>query len=278
MASVLPSFEELARMPDERIDVALGAALVAKDIYDGLDVPTLLEELATLGEPLEGLAAASLAAREQAARVSERFEALGFRGNTEDYYDPKNSLLPDVLVRRVGIPITLSIVWLALAKRAGIHARGVSFPGHFLVRVDDFRGAPAIVDAFDGGRVLEDDQATALLKRALGESAELHGSLFAPASARAILVRLLTNLEGIWARRGEHARAFMAVDRIVTLMPDSARMLRERAAVAIRIGATELARADLARVLELEPRAPDVVQIEARLAVLRSGVAKTTLH
>ncbi|MBX3185808.1 MAG: transglutaminase family protein [Labilithrix sp.] len=275
----LPSFEELAKMPDAKLDAVLGAALVARDAYDDLDVRGVLRELASLGAPLEGAALHRKPLRGQAEAVSERFRELGFRGNTADYYDPRNSLLPDVLERKLGIPITLSLVWCELAKHAGVFARGVAFPGHFLVRVD----APApgaetlVVDPFDGGRILDDAAIGRLLERAIGEAAEVHPTLLAPASARAILVRLLTNLESTWAKRGDHARALVAIDRILTLVPDSARMLRERAALALRIGATELARADLSRVIELEPHAPDVPHIEARLAKL-AAASKQTFH
>ena len=264
------SFEQLARLPEDELEIALalGAALVARDAYDTLDVGALLAELEALGGPVSAEAGAL---RDRVAAVSERFVKLGFHGNTEDYYDPRNSLLPDVLARKTGIPITLSIVWCAMAKTAGLHARGVAFPGHFLVRVDETAQgseAPVVIDPFQGGRIVDDLAATALLRRALGDGTELHPSLFAPASARATLVRLLTNLQSTYAKRGEHARAFIAVDRIVTLVPDSARMLRERGALALRIGATEVARADFTRVVELEPHAPDIPQIEARLRSL----------
>ena len=292
----LPSWAALARTPDEELDVELGAALVARDTYDDLDVHGLLAALSELGASLvqSEAGAAELTLRERVTRVSERFAALGFRGNADDYYDPRNSLLPDVLERKLGIPITLSIVWCAMARRAGLVARGVAFPGHFLVRVDADAnanadanadananarvGGPIMVDAFQGGRIVDDEAATALLRRALGESAALHPTLFAAASARVILVRLLTNLESTWAKRGDHARAFIAVDRIVTLVPDSARMLRERAALALRIGANEVARADLTRVIELEPQAPDIPHIEARLAKLAAAPSKAMLH
>jgi regulator of sirC expression with transglutaminase-like and TPR domain len=100
----------------------------------------------------------------------------------------------------------------------------------------------------------------------------VHPALFTPASPRAVLVRMLTNLKAVWAHRGDHARAFVAIDRIVTLVPDSARMLRERAAVALLLGAHEIARADLARVVDLEPSAPDIPQIKIRL----ESLARTT--
>jgi regulator of sirC expression with transglutaminase-like and TPR domain len=184
-----------------------------------------------------------------------------------------------VLALKVGIPITLSIVWCAIARTAGLVARGVAFPGHFLVRVDGASEAeaPIMVDPFGAGRILDDAAATALLRRALGEGARLHPTLFAPATSRATLVRLLANLESTLAKRGEHARAFIAIDRIVTLVPDSARMLRERAALALRIGATEVARADLLRILELEPQAPDIPDLERRLATLAKPT-KAMLH
>jgi len=276
----LPSFAQLAATADDDLDIALGAALIARDTYDDLDVRALLAELEALGAPLGTAGATSREAtlRERVVAVSEHFTSLGFRGNTDDYYDPKNSLLPDVLERKVGIPITLAIVWCAIAQRAGLDARGIAFPGHFLVRVDGHvAAAPIVVDPFHEGRILDDDDAQKLLKRALGDTAELHPTLFAAASPRVVLVRLLTNLEATWAKRGEHARAFIAVDRIVTLVPNSARMLRERAALALRIGAGEVARADLARVIELEPQAPDIPQIEARLAKLQAPT-KATLH
>jgi regulator of sirC expression with transglutaminase-like and TPR domain len=275
----LPSFDELARLSDDELDVALGAALVARDTYDALDVPGLLRELDALGAPLAAAATSAAPLRDRVVAVSERFKSLGFRGNADDYYDPRNSLLSDVLTTKVGIPITLSIVWCAIARTAGLVARGVAFPGHFLVRVESPEGAgePIVVDPFGAGRILDDEAATALLRRALGEGAQLHPTLFAAASSRATLVRLLTNLESTLAKRGEHARAFIAVDRIVTLVPDSARMLRERAALALSIGATEDARADLLRVIELEPQAPDIPDLEARLAKLMKPT-KAMLH
>jgi regulator of sirC expression with transglutaminase-like and TPR domain len=273
-----PSFEELARLPDDEIDVALGAALVARDTYDQLDVDALVRDLAALGAPLAATCAdAALSASDRVGLVSQRFTDLGFRGNTDDYFNPENSLLPDVLAKRTGIPITLSIVWCALARHAGLPACGVAFPGHYLVRVDAPDQPPIIVDPFTAGRILNEESAEALLRRVLGEGARIHPSLFTPASSRATLVRLLTNLEATWSQRGEYARAFIAADRIVTLVPDSVRMLRERAALALRIGAIDVARADLTRVLELEPQAPDVPQIEARLAKL-AVPAKTILH
>ena len=278
------TFEELARLPDDQIDVARGALLVARDVYDNLEIDYLLSELDLLGEGCQDYEAMSEdrlpSLRDRVQRVNLSFRARGFRGNSEDYYDPRNSLLNDVMQRGLGIPITLSIIWVAMARGASLLARGVAFPGHFLVRVDGPRtraGKPIIVDPFQGGRIIDEQAATVLLKRTLGDGAELNASLFEPANPRATLVRLITNLQATYVRRGELTRAFLAADRIVTLVPDSPRMLRERGELALRIGAPEVARADFSRVLSLEPQAPDAAQIESRLAKLE-GPSKITLH
>jgi regulator of sirC expression with transglutaminase-like and TPR domain len=269
------TWEGLARQPDDAIDIALGAALVAKDVYENLDVDGLLGRVRALAGPLRdaGLDAADLSPTAKAEAISRRFRDLGFHGNAEDYYDPRNSLLSDVLERKAGIPITLSVVWCEIARTAGVAAHGVAFPGHFLVRVGPDHDR-VVVDPFGSGRLVDDDSARELLRRSIGATADLHASLFAPASPRAILVRMLTNLKSVWANRGDHTRAFVAIDRMVTLMPDSARMLRERAGVALRLGIEELARTDLKRVLELEPDAPDVGHIKKRLETL-GGAART---
>ncbi len=215
------TFEQLAREPDEAIDLALGAALIAKDVYAELDVDALLSKLAALAGPLGGGALAGLPLAAQAEAVSERFRELGFHGNSADYYDVKNSLLPDVLERRTGIPITLTLIWCEIARRAGVFARGVSFPGHFVARVDELPALsgravslPVFVDPFHGGRILTELDAR-------------DPALLEAATSRATLVRMLTNLKAIWSQRGEHARAAAVIGRIALLVPEAAPALRK---------------------------------------------------
>ena len=215
------TFEQLAREPDETLDLALGAALVAKDVYEELDVDALLSKLAQLAGPLDGGALVGLPLAKQAEAVSERFRELGFHGNSADYYDVRNSLLPDVLERRTGIPITLTLVWCEIARRAGVFARGVAFPGHFVARVDELKALsgrpmapPLFVDPFHGGRILTDLDARDL-------------SLLQAATSRVTLVRMLNNLKAIWSKRGEHARAAAVIGRMALLVPESAPALRK---------------------------------------------------
>ncbi len=269
-----PTFEEMASQRDDQLDVALGAALIAQDVYGNLDVPGLLLRFDELASPLVGKRLESEVPEAQAVEMARHlYTGLGFRGNETDYYDPRNSLLPDVLDRRLGIPISLAIVYCEIARRVGVPARGVAFPGHFLIRIERSGAAdePVIVDPFFTGRRLGRDALERLLRRALGPRERLRPEHLAPAPARTILVRVLTNLKAIHLTRGEHARAHLALDRIVSLTPDAPGALRERGLLAARLGAMEAARADLTRVLELDPKASDAPMIEARLAQLQVG-------
>lgn len=264
------SFEQLARMPDECIEVVIGAALIARDAYATLDVERVLARFDEMAAPLLARDIASLPPEQQADAVSRRlYDQLGFRGNEQDYYDPKNSLLPDVLDRKLGIPITLALVYCEVARRTGVRARGISFPGHFLVRVDPLcTEAPIFIDPFFGGRRLDTAALQKLLDRASPNQKLTPGEHLAPASHRTMLVRMLINLKWIYATRGDFARALLALDRIISLTPDSIPALRERGLLAARLGAVEAARADLSRLLELVPQAPDATSIRKRLREL----------
>jgi len=270
------TFEQLASLPDDCIDVATGAALIARDAYARLDMARPSARFDEMAAPLIARGVASLPPEEQAELVSNHlYEELGFRGNEHDYYDPKNSLLPDVLDRRLGIPITLALVYCEVARRAGVRARGVSFPGHFLVRVDspDRDDAPVAVDPFFGGRRLDEPGLRRLLERASPGQKLVVAEHLAPATPRTMLVRMLINLKWIYATRGDFARALLALDRIICLTPDSVPALRERGSLAARLGAVEAARADLSRLLELVPQASDAGTIRKQLEELHSRAA-----
>ncbi|HEX9296999.1 MAG TPA: tetratricopeptide repeat protein [Polyangiaceae bacterium] len=269
-------FEELVGANDEPIDVALGAALIARDAYEDLDISSLLSRFDELSAPLVRLGLDKMSAEAQALEMAHYvYERQGFAGNESDYYDPRNSLLPDVLERRLGIPITLALVYCEIAKRVGVPARGVSFPGHFLVRIER-RGEerdrpPVVIDPFFGGRMLDEKSIIALLKRVVGPRETLRSEHLQPASPRHILVRMLTNLKAVYLARGENTRALLALDRLVCLTPDSPFALRERGLLAARLGSIEVARADLNRFLELNPQAQDAKAIRDRLAALSAA-------
>ncbi|MBA3458091.1 MAG: hypothetical protein H0T42_33725 [Deltaproteobacteria bacterium] len=154
------------------------------------------------------------------------FDRLGFCGNTNDYYDPRNSFLCDVLDRRTGIPISLSVLYLEVSRRVGVLSQGVNFPGHFLVRVA-IEDAWLFLDPFSGGRTLTPADLEALLKKTTTPDAILEPSVIAAASKRQILSRMLVNLAGIYGRNGDLPRSLDVLERLAVLEPSNPRIARD---------------------------------------------------
>ena len=163
------------------------------------------------------------------------FDRLGFSGNTDDYYDPRNSFLTDVLDRRTGIPISLSVLYLEVARRVGILAQGVNFPGHFLVRVA-IEDAWLFLDPFSGGRALTPVDLEALLRKTTTPDAVLEPSVIAAASKRQIVARMLVNLAGIYGRNGDLPRSLDVLERLAILEPSNPRIARDLLQLRERVG------------------------------------------
>jgi regulator of sirC expression with transglutaminase-like and TPR domain len=193
-----------------------------------------------------------------------------FRGNEEDYYDPRNSDLTEVVGRRVGIPITLATVMIAIGRRAGIPIEGVGFPGHFLVRVgsDD---AHVLVDPFVDGREVEATHLDQLSTRFLGGPGRVLREHLLPVDARSMLVRLLVNLKHAVERRSQHAAALVACDRLVDLT-GAVEFRRDRGMHALAMGASQAAIADLEAYLSESAGPPDQTEVERAIARARATV------
>jgi regulator of sirC expression with transglutaminase-like and TPR domain len=221
----LTLFTHIAARPDHEIDLASAALLIAEDAYPGLDVATFIQQLDQLGhearQRLAGLEKPGdplISVEAKLSRVLELlYRQLGFHGNDGDYYDPRNSYLNDVLLRRTGIPITLAIVLLEVLRRAGIEASGVGFPGHFLVRAAGPRG-PIFIDPF-AGKILTREALRSLHERMTGTTSDPDPRLLEPIGARAILVRLLNNLRGIFSTRSDRVRLRETLERLLILAP-----------------------------------------------------------
>jgi regulator of sirC expression with transglutaminase-like and TPR domain len=269
-----PAFCDLAARvqgDDESVGLGEAALVLAGEFQPGVDAGAARAELARLGAeaartvPANGTLAARAASLLEYLRTS-----CGFRGNEQQYDDPRNSFLPEVLTRRIGIPITLSIVAIEVAARARLPLCGVSFPGHFLARSVD---EPAVVlDAFHG-RVLDAAGLTALLRRALGPAAQLEPGQLEPASTREVLARMLGNLKHGYASRKEWVQAVDCCSRILLLAPDAAGELRDRGLLYEQLECFGPALDDLERYLALAPGAPEADALRARIAVLRSQTA-----
>ena len=247
------------------------ALLIAADAYPGLDVAAYLGKLDEMAAPLLPLASGG-GPRLRDALVEQVYATLGFSGNEAAYYDPCNSYLNDVIDRRKGIPITLAVVLIALGRRVGLQVDGIGFPGHFLVRVGGPDGD--YLDPFNEGRVLKRVDLFQLAQRFLGDQHQLVESQLQPAKIDVMVVRMLFNLQKIYERRGDHARALLACDRLVDIS-DAPFHRRDRGMHALALGAEEAAVEDLDRYLELAPGAEDAASV---LGVLqRAGARDTSL-
>ncbi|MEY2667570.1 MAG: hypothetical protein RJA59_208 [Pseudomonadota bacterium] len=203
----------------------------------------------------------------QAMRVVLRAE--GYRGNEEEYYDPRNSFLNEVVERKLGIPLSLSLLTIEVARRLGLHLQGVGFPGHFLVKCPEQTGMAGeiFIDAFNGWEMLGSDECTARFR------AVLHGrpfdkSLLDPVDSRHILTRLLHNLKRIYVERGDDVRTLWVVDRLLQITPGDLEERRDRGLVSARLGGTAAAARDLEAYVAGSPRASDVEEVRALLREL----------
>ncbi len=270
-----PGFRELAarvRQDDESVGLGEAALLLAAEFQPGVALGAARAELARLGaEAARSVPANGALAARAASLLDYLHTSCGFRGNEIQYDDPRNSFLPDVLARRTGIPITLAIVAIEVAARAGLPLCGVSFPGHFLAR--SVGEPPVVLDAFHG-RVLDAEGCTALLRRALGPGAALEPGHLEPAATRDVLVRMLANLKHGYAGRQEWVRAVDCCDRILLLAPEAAGELRDRGLLYEQLECFGRALEDLERFLALAPRAPEADALRARVEALRPQAAR----
>ncbi len=212
-------FSHLVARPESDLDLARAALLIALPEYPGLDVAGYVEELDQLGNTAAIRIAEAPDRLPLGSVIRYLYEELGFHGNTTDYYDPKNSFLNEVLDRRTGIPISLALVLTEICRRVGIDARGVSFPGHFLVRVRDDNGEIMFIDPFDG-RLLDESNLAELHQRAIGSDDPIDPRVLEPATKAHVVMRILNNLRAIYERAGDQNRLLGVLARMQVLSPD----------------------------------------------------------
>jgi regulator of sirC expression with transglutaminase-like and TPR domain len=259
----------MVQLEDSDIDLLAAALLIAKEEYPHLQVAAAVKEVDALAGRLRPHVDGMTSFHNAVYAINRvLFDELGFRGNSRSYYDPDNCMMNRVLERRLGIPLTLSILYLEIGRRLGLAVQGVAFPGHFLVRLDDEVWGTNVLDPFHQGRLLIRSDLETMLRRVHGAQVQWHDRYLRPANNRAILTRLLYNLKNMYSRRGDLERTLMAVERVVILNPGVASELRDRGLLYGMTGHPEAAIADLEDYLELEPRARDAAQIRARLKEL----------
>ncbi len=258
-------------LAQEPIDLARASLAIAREEYPELDEGRYLRMLDGFAEGIQaGLPSGASQERRLGRMNAYLFHEIGFAGNQNNYYDPRNNFLNEVLDRRLGIPLTLSIVYMEVGRRCGLRVEGVGFPGHFLCKVL-LDGSELVVDPFRRGKLLGLEEIKRRLTAAVGDQVKFDPRLLRPARPREILVRMLQNLRSLYQERNDGPRALSAVDRLLMLAPDNIRGLRERAQLYEQLGGSAAAAADLEKVLKLEPGASDAPALRARVRRLRDG-------
>ncbi|HET9822442.1 MAG TPA: tetratricopeptide repeat protein [Burkholderiaceae bacterium] len=250
------------------------AVAVAQDEDPRLDVQGVLAQVDDLADRLKRRIAADAAPLARLRYLNRYFfHELGFAGNVNDYYCAENSYLHRVLATRRGIPITLALVYIEIAQQIGLDARGVSFPGHFLVKVKMPQGE-VIIDPFNGRSLSRDELEDRLApyKQQQGLTGNLDvplGLFLQSATARAVLARMLRNLKEIHRTAQDWARLLAVLERLVVLLPDDWDERRDRGLVYAELGDAVSACHDLATYLRHRPQAEDARAIGERLEQLR---------
>ena len=257
----------------DRMDLGRAALAIARIAYPDLEADRYLRQLDALAAAARPRLAAGASAAHAAGEIaSYLFGECGFHGNQEDYYDPRNSFLNEVLERRAGIPITLSVVLIEVARRVGLTLEGVGFPGHFLVRVPG-GGRPLLLDPFFGGRPIGEAELLGRYRAFMEAQGgpvpdRLPPDALDTTPAPGIFARMLRNLLRIYLDRRDHAHALATVDLILVLAPDSASEIRVRGLLYEQLECFAAALDDLRRYLALSPEAPDAEQMRERIADL----------
>jgi regulator of sirC expression with transglutaminase-like and TPR domain len=258
-------FARLVARPEIEIDLAAGALCIAADGRPALDPDETLELIEGLAERVRLRLDLGDPPDYALARLHDvLYREAGFRAPTAaEYRDPRNSLLDEVMVRRVGLPISLAIVELEVGWRVGLAVHGIALPGHFIV------GGPGgvLIDPADAGRSLTRDDCQALIRRSMGEGVLLHAGMLRPAGRREILARVLRNLRSVYLTRREWAAALGAVELLAVVEPTDPDHGRDRGLLLGRMGRFSDAIASLGRYLDERPDGDDAGEVRQVVSI-----------
>lgn len=277
MGDVGQDWARIIAAPDDSINLAEAALAIAAEEYRDLDVRAYLERLDEMGATLKRRLWPDISTADSVRTLNHYlFDELGFSGNSADYYDPRNSFLNDVIERRLGIPITLSVVYMEVGRRVGLSLHGISFPGHFLVKCTVREGA-IVLDPYAKGISLGVEDLVRRLRtwrNGLEPDAELVKQTLATAGSREILARILRNLRGIYLTKGTLTKALHACDRIISLAPQAAEEYRDRGKIYLDLECFRAALADYRTYLLLKPEADDADEVQGRTMELQQLAAR----
>ncbi len=261
------AWEFLRSAKDEDIPLVWAALTIARDEYPDLDLQAYDAQLTDYGERVRRLTRDGSPVDTVRALNGFLFDEMGFSGNQQDYYDPRNSYLNEVVERRLGIPISLAVLQIDLAQRVGLPLRGISFPGHFLVSLP-VDGGLLVLDPYHKGRSIDAEELKSRAQPHLGSDDiqdDQLSNLLSPASTRAILARMLRNLKALYAEKEDWERALRCTDRLLTIDPSQPAELRDRGLLYLRVGHAVAAREDLLKYLATQPNADDIETVRDAL-------------
>jgi regulator of sirC expression with transglutaminase-like and TPR domain len=249
-----------------RLDIA--ALELASIEFPGLDHDAFTFRLDNLAEQIDAQLTPGANGLDFIKAANELlFEVMQFRGNAQEYYDPRNTCLNSVLMRRLGIPISLSLVYMEVARRLGRMVYGVGLPGHFIVAYED-SGSRYWLDPFHGGLILSFSDLCALAKDTANVDLRLNPGLLGPVTKRQMLVRMLSNLKAIYMRGEAFDKARQVLDLLIEAMPEYAEEYRHRGLVHLRQLNHRAAKSDLETYLRLEPDSPEREAVEKQLVLI----------
>ena len=263
------AFREAIDHPEDEIDLGRAAVAIATQEYPDLKIDDCLSQLDALGQAVElRMGDEKNPYRIIAALNTVLFKELGFQGNRSEYYDPKNSFLNDVITRKKGIPISLSVIYMEVARRVGLSLAGVGFPGHFLVKYED-DAVEILIDVFNGGEIRSREDLERMLQQLYRGQVSYQAGFVAALGKRDILRRMLNNLKWIYLERGEPLKSLSVLDQLVILDPRSASEIRDRGLLYITLERYAQALEDLDSYLRLAPGADDVEMVKAHIESVR---------
>jgi len=267
-------FTEIAARDETEIALDRAALLIAAEEYPQLEIERYLAQLdlfADRARPRQAPGAGPLA---RILSLNDYlFNELGFSGNAENYFDARNSFLNDVIDRRTGIPITLSVIYLEVARRLSLPLAGVGMPGHFSGKYRDDE-QEMFIDPFHGGRMLSEADCQEMIEKMYDGALAFHPSLLAAVTKKQILTRMLQNLKVIYARASDHHKMLAVIERALLIHPEAPAEIRDRGLVYFGLERYALALADLETYLRRSPQADDAALIKERMADLRQRLAQ----
>jgi regulator of sirC expression with transglutaminase-like and TPR domain len=264
-------FIHLVEGPEKRIDLVEAAVLIARTAFPDLSESDCTEPLDRWAERLQRHLGASPSAGAILKHLNRiLFDEEGFQGNHANYFDPENSFINRVLERRLGIPITLSLVYSEVGRRAGFPVHGIALPGHFIAGLFHASGM-LFIDPFHQGEILTDGECRRMIEARYGEDAARDAAWRTPAGPKTILKRMLRNLKGIYRQSNQEYQAFEMIQWILAVDPDAPAELKERGLLYETMGNGPSALRDLQRYLALSPASADKELITQKIARLRQS-------